>query len=148
MMHRKRIESSWKRLRANHKNLRKQAESLKFKGIQFPMNLKDIDKFERLNPEINVNVFGYEAECVYPLRIAKLKREKRFASFFSRTNTIVLLRIFQDLFRSRFQKIMAQLRFVIDVLIIFQTRKPWKSKGKIVRTMKLPGLFFRRKTLF
>jgi len=41
------------------------------------MNLKDIDKFERLNPEIKVNVFGYEAGCVYPLRISKLKREKK-----------------------------------------------------------------------
>ena len=37
---------------------------------------KDIDKFERLNPEIKVNVFGYEAGCVYPPRISKLKREK------------------------------------------------------------------------
>jgi len=41
------------------------------------MSLKDIDKFERLNPEIKVNVFGYEAEFVYPLRISKLKREKK-----------------------------------------------------------------------
>jgi len=55
--------------------LRKQAESHNFKGIEFPMSLKDIDKFERLNPEIKANVFGYEAECVYPLRISKLKRE-------------------------------------------------------------------------
>jgi len=91
------------------KILRKQAESLNFKGSEFPMNLKDIDKFERLNPKIEVNVFEYEAECVYPLRISKLKREKKVRPFFSRTNTIVLLRIFQDLFRSRFQNIMVQL---------------------------------------
>jgi len=41
------------------------------------MNLKDIDKFERLNPEIKVNVFRYEAGCVFPLRISKLKSEKK-----------------------------------------------------------------------
>ena len=49
------------------KILRKQGEPLNFKGIELPMNLKDIDKFGRLNPAIEVNVFGYEAECVYPL---------------------------------------------------------------------------------
>jgi len=59
------------------KILSKQAESLNFKGIEFPMNLKDIDKFERLNAEIKVNVFGYKAEGVHPLRISKLKREKK-----------------------------------------------------------------------
>ena len=37
--------------------------------------MKDIDKFERLNPEIKVNVFWYKAEGVHPLRISKLKRE-------------------------------------------------------------------------
>jgi len=64
------------------KILRKQAESLNFKGIEFPMSLKDIDKFERLNPEIKVNVFGYEAECAYPLRISKLKRKKKVRLLF------------------------------------------------------------------
>ena len=59
------------------KILRKQADSLNFKGIEFPMILKEIDKFERLNPEIKVNVFGYKADGVYPLRISKLKREKK-----------------------------------------------------------------------
>jgi len=55
--------------------LRKQAESHNFKAIEFPKSLKDIDKFEIFNPEIKANIFGYEAECVYPLRISKLKRE-------------------------------------------------------------------------
>ena len=48
------------------KILSKEAESLNFKGIEFPMNLKDVDKFERLNPEIKVNAFGYKAEGVRP----------------------------------------------------------------------------------
>jgi len=91
-----------KRLRANHKIFEEEAEPLNFKGIEFPINLKDIDKFERLNPEIEVNVFGYEAECVYPLRISKLIREKKFASF-SRTNTVVLLRIFKTCFEAGFK---------------------------------------------
>jgi len=40
---------------------------------------------------------------------------------------------------------MAQLKFAIDALIIFQTRKPWKSMRKIVRTIMQSGLFFQRK---
>ncbi len=39
---------------------------LNFNGIEFPVALKDVPKFERQN-EISVNVYGYENE-VYPLR--------------------------------------------------------------------------------
>ena len=57
------------------KSLRKQAEQLNWKDITFPVALKDIDKFERNNDSICVNVFGYE-NSVYPLRISKhYKRE-------------------------------------------------------------------------
>ena len=37
-------------------------------GIEFPASFKDVDKFEKQNPSVSVNVFGYEQE-VYPLRI-------------------------------------------------------------------------------
>jgi len=41
------------------------------------MSLQAIDKFERLNPEISVNVFGFDnISKVYPLRISKFKRQK------------------------------------------------------------------------
>jgi len=56
---------------------RKQAESLNFKVIEFPMSLQAIDKFERLNPEISVHVFGFDSiSKIYPLRISKFKRQK------------------------------------------------------------------------
>ena len=59
------------------KHLRKQAESLNFKGIEFPMSLQAIDKIERLYTEISVNVFGFDnISTVYPLRISKFKRQK------------------------------------------------------------------------
>jgi len=54
--------------------LRKQAESLNFTGIEFPVSLKAIDKFDRLNPKIAVSVLGYE-NSIYPRRISKFKRE-------------------------------------------------------------------------
>jgi len=57
--------------------LRKQAESINFNEIEFPTSLQAIDKFERLNPEISVNVFGFDnISKVYPLRISKFKRQK------------------------------------------------------------------------
>ena len=52
------------------KLLREQAEELKMRGINFPVKLKDIDKFEKLNSEISINVFGFEGE-IYPRRISK-----------------------------------------------------------------------------
>ena len=57
--------------------MRKQAESLNFKGIEFPMSLQAINKFERLNPEISVNAFGFDnISKVHPVRISKFKRQK------------------------------------------------------------------------
>ena len=42
------------------------------------MSLRAIDKFERLNPEISVNVFGCDnISQFYPLRISKFKRQKQ-----------------------------------------------------------------------
>ena len=43
---------------------------LNFTGIESPVSLKDIDKFEKQNPEIKGNVFGYEKD-VYISRINK-----------------------------------------------------------------------------
>ena len=44
---------------------------LNFTGIEFPVSLKDIDKFEKNNPEIKVNVFRYE-KSVHMLRLDKI----------------------------------------------------------------------------
>ena len=43
---------------------------LNFTSIEFPVSLKDIDKFEKQNPEIGVNVFGYDKD-VHTLRLNK-----------------------------------------------------------------------------
>ena len=39
-------------------------------AIEYPVSIKAIDKFERQNPTISINVFGHE-ESVYPLRVSK-----------------------------------------------------------------------------
>ena len=53
------------------KDLEKYEFSLKTKGINFPMKLKDISKFEKLNPELpGINVFSDDNMIIYPLRMA------------------------------------------------------------------------------
>ena len=51
------------------------SEKFNWDGINFPASFKDIDNFEKLNPSVSVNVFGYEKE-VYPLRITKRANDK------------------------------------------------------------------------
>ena len=50
--------------------LERQAEELNWDGITFLVTLNQIGKFEKQNPTISVNVFGYE-KTVYPLRISE-----------------------------------------------------------------------------
>ena len=53
------------------KDLKKYEFSLKTEGITFPMKLKDINKFEKLNPELpGINVFSVDNMIIYPLRMA------------------------------------------------------------------------------
>jgi hypothetical protein len=56
------------------KILRLQAEKLDWRGIEFPVTLKEINKFERNNTDVSVNVFGYEKKN---LSITTSKQEKR-----------------------------------------------------------------------
>ena len=42
--------------------------TLNIEGIEYPVSLKDLNKFEKQNPTISITVFGYEGKSVYPLR--------------------------------------------------------------------------------
>ena len=50
------------------KNLMLKENTLNMKGIEYPVSLKDINKFENQNPTICITVFGYNRKNVYPLR--------------------------------------------------------------------------------
>ena len=75
----------WSVVRARHpvdksaervtKELKDQSEKFDWSGLKFPMKLNQIAIFEKNNPEISINVFGFEG-VVYPLRISKTKRER------------------------------------------------------------------------
>ena len=67
--------------------LREKSDVLNWKGLKFPINLSDINKFENHNSSISVNVFGYE-NLVYTLRISKHN--------YKRESTVNLLLISDD----------------------------------------------------
>ena len=41
---------------------------LNMEGIDYPVSLKDLNKFEKQNPTISFTVLGYEGKSFYPLR--------------------------------------------------------------------------------
>ena len=55
--------------------LRKQSEELNWKGIDFPMEVDKIDRFEKNNLFVSINVF-YLDGSVQPLRISNVERER------------------------------------------------------------------------
>lgn len=58
------------------KILRKQADKHDWSGVEFPMTLIQITKFEKNNDNVSVNVFGYEKMTVYPLRVSEHSARK------------------------------------------------------------------------
>ena len=55
------------------KEVVEQSKSFNWEGLKFPVDLKQIKIFEKNNPSVSINVFGYEDE-VYPLKISKEKK--------------------------------------------------------------------------
>ena len=53
------------------KKLKEKENTLNMEGIEYPVSLKDIDKFEKQNPSIFITVFEYEDKSVYVLRNSK-----------------------------------------------------------------------------
>ena len=54
------------------RDLRGKIDTLDMDDIKYPVSLKDINKFESLNSNISINVFGYnEKDKIYTLRISK-----------------------------------------------------------------------------
>ena len=50
------------------KKLKEKENTLNMEGIEYPVSLKDLNKFENQNPTISITVFGYKEEGVHPLR--------------------------------------------------------------------------------
>ena len=42
--------------------------TLNMEGIEYPVSMTDLNKFEKQNPSISITVLGYEGKSFYPLR--------------------------------------------------------------------------------
>ena len=87
-------------------DLKKYEFSLNTKGITFPVKLKDISKFEKLNPTIpGINVFSVnESNNFYPLRMAERDCLKTIDLFLYEEDSVshyTLIKNFSRLFRSQ-----------------------------------------------
>ena len=68
------------------KDLKSKEDTLNMEGIEYPVSLKDIKRFEKQNPDISISILGYSKdEKIYPLRISKKENKRK--------NNIVLLLI-------------------------------------------------------
>ena len=53
-------------------DLKSKQDTLNMEGIKYPVNMRGIDRFESLNPNISISVLGYNKdERVYPLKISR-----------------------------------------------------------------------------
>ena len=87
-------------------DLKQKENSLKTKGIKFPIKLKDISKFEKLNPDIpGINVFSVnDNNKFYPLRMAERNPQETIDLFLYEEDGkyhYSLIRSFSRLFRSQ-----------------------------------------------
>ena len=54
------------------KNLKSKQNILNMKGICYPVSLRDINRFEHLNPNISISVVGYnKIDLVHPIKISQ-----------------------------------------------------------------------------
>ena len=59
------------------KNLKSKQDILNMKGINYPVDFRGIDRFEKQNPEISISLLGYNKdERVYPLKLSKYTGNK------------------------------------------------------------------------
>ena len=87
-------------------DLKQKENSLNTKGINFPIKVKDISKFEKLNPDLpGINVFSVnDNNKFYPLRMAQRNPEETIDLFLYEKDGkyhYALIRNFSRLFRSQ-----------------------------------------------
>ena len=60
------------------KDLKSKENTLNMEGIAYPVDLKDVNRFEKQNLDISISILGYsKEERIYPLRISKKENERK-----------------------------------------------------------------------
>ena len=57
-------------------NYKKYHNTLKYDSIEILMSVGDIDRFEKLNQDLTINVYAYEEGVVFPRRMSERRGEK------------------------------------------------------------------------
>ena len=59
------------------KDLKSKQDTLNMEGINYPVDFRGIDRFEKQNPEISISLLGYNKdEKIYPLKLSKYTGSK------------------------------------------------------------------------
>ena len=123
-------------------DLKQKENSLNTKGIKFPIKLKDIPKFEKLNPDLpGINVFSVnDKNKFYPLRKAQRNPQETIDLFLYEEDGkyhYSLIRNFSRLFRSQItSRTNGKIHICKGVLLISQKRNYFKNILSIVQPMK------------
>ena len=92
-------------------------------GIEYPVSLKDIDKFENQNPTISITVFGHKEKGVHPLRNSdNMDREHKIRLMLIEKDGVqhyCLVKNQSRYYHHKFLNIMEKNIFVIGVYIFF-----------------------------
>lgn len=120
-------------------DLKRYEKDINIKGLSFPLRIKDISKFEELNPNIpGINVFSVnENKKFYPLRMANKDTKKTIDLFYYEEDGkshYSLIKNFSRLFRSQITtRTNEQLIIVKDVSLILRKRNYLKNIVNIVQ---------------
>ena len=106
-----------------NKDLKLKENTLNMEGIEYPVSLKNIGKFENQNQTICIMVFGYDGKTVYPLRNSNnMEREHKIRLMLIEKDGVkhtVWLKIKVVYYHHRSLIIMVNTIFVIGVLTLF-----------------------------
>ena len=104
------------------KDLKSKVNTVNMSGINYPVDLKSINRFENQNPDISISVLGYNKnEKVYPLHVSEYEKVQRK---YARKYSIVLLLIKNEEGNSHYC-------YVKNVSALLTTQLN-KHKGKLI----------------
>lgn len=109
------------------KLLKEQAKTLNFNDIEFPIDLKGIDKFEKQN-NIFINVIGYENKQFFPYRLSNQEEGINLLLFSEEQKShYVLIKNLSRLLSSTINKHKEKKHFCLNCFNAFRTKESLKE---------------------
>ena len=119
------------------KNLRENSKRLNWNGLKFPVDVKKITNFEKLNQNISINVFGFQ-EVFYPLKIFKgVERQHQINLLLiadDEKNHYCLIKNMSKLLSSQITKHNGSIHICLRCLNAFQTNEKLEIHKEICQS--------------